>query len=220
MKKLILAIIAVTAAVSCSPLKIAMNQTGSDGSRYIVTTNQHLFSAGKGSIEIALGTKISGRDTILGFIITCDANVGHGVFNQGNKLMFRLADNSEISLTNLYDKEYEESEQTSVSNDYRQQYGWAYAYDPWTDGIYVTPYEVTRVIPHVNTYKVTNSYALYLVTKPQLKDLTSKGIRKIRVEIEDSDLDTQDTEGVSEMFKQMYDCLRSAVDTQVVRTEF
>lgn len=220
MQKILFAIIAAVAFASCAPLKIAMNQTGSDGSRYILTSNQHLFNAGKGNIEVALGAKVYGRDTLMAILITCDANVGHGVFNKGNKLMFRLKDNSEIVLTNLYDKEYEETQETNVSNEYRHEYGWGYAYSPWMDEVYVLPYEVTRTVPRINTYTVANSYALYLISKPQMHDIITKGIVKIRVEVEDRDLDTEDTEGFAEMFHQMCELIKSAANEQVVRTKF
>lgn len=211
---------AVITVVCCSPLRIAIDQTESDGSRYLVTSDQSLFHSGKGNVDIALGTKMMGKDTILAFLITCDANVGHGVFNKGNKLMFRLKDNSEIVLENLYDKEYEENEETRVSQTYKSDIAWGYAYNPWSDDIYVTPYEVTRVIPQVNHYKTSNSYALYLVTWPQMSDLMTKGVKKLRVEIEDADLDMTDTEGVSSLFSQMFVCLRDAARKQVVRSAF
>jgi len=220
MKKLIFILSVLAALLSCSPLRIAMDQTSSDGSRYLVTSDQFLFHGGKGNIDLALGAKISGKDTIVAFLITCDANVGHGVFNKGNRLMFRLSDNSEIFLENLYDKEYEENQETHVSQTYKTDVGWGYAYNPWIDEVVVSPYEVTRVIPQVNTYKTTNSYALYLVTYPQLTDLMTKGIKKIRVEIEDSDLDMENTEGVSEMIKAMVECLINAANTSVQRTAF
>lgn len=220
MKKVFLLLSVVLTVVCCSPLRVAMDQTGSDGARYLLTSDQHLFRSGKGNVDIAIGAKIMGRDTILAFLLTCDANVGHGIFNKGNRLMFRLSDDSEIFLDNLYDKEYEEHEETSVSNRFKTDYGLAYAYNPWYDEVYVTPYEVTRVVPQVNTYKTTNSYALYLVTKPQMTDLLNKGIKKIRVEIEDSDLDMNDTDGVSGMFLEMCNCLKTAAADKQVRTEF
>jgi len=206
---------------SCgTPLKIVMNRTTPEGERFVVTSDQHLFHAGKGNMDLALGAKIVGKDTVLAFVITCDADSGHGIFDKGNKLMFRLSDNSEISLSNLYDKEYEEHEDTSVSQQYQTDYGYSYSYSPWTDDIYISPFEVTRLVPRINHYKTTNSYALYLVTKQQLNDIISKGVKKLRVEIEDKDLDMTDTEGVAPLISNMYACLKDGIANPVSRSKF
>jgi len=197
-----------------------MDRTDSDGARYLLTSDQYLFRGDDGSIDIALGEKYIGKDTIMAFLITYDANSGHGVFNKGNKLMFRLGDKSEIALSNVYDKEYEEKEETQVNDRIHTDVAWSYSYSPWTDEIYVTPYEVTRVIPQVRRYKISNSYGLYLVSKSQLNSLMTKGITKIRVETENSDMDMTDTEGVSQMIVEMYKCLQSSVLASLNRTAF
>lgn len=222
MKKiyLLLALSSFILASCATPLRISMNRTTPEGERFVVTSDQHLFRAAKGNMDIAMGAKISGKDTVLAFVITCDANSGHGIFDKGNKLMFRLSDNSEISLSNLYDKEYEEHEDTSVSQHYQTDYGYSYSYSPWTDDIYISPFEVTRLVPRINHYKTSNSYALYLVTKKQINDIISKGVKKLRVEIEDKDLDMTDTEGVAPLISEMYACLKEGIATPVSRSEF
>lgn len=220
MKKMIFALVAALTVASCSTLRVAMDQTQSDGTRNLITSDQYLFRSGGGSIDIALGERYKGNDTVMAFLITYDARSGHGVFNKGNKLMFRLNDGSEISLTNIYDKEYDVQEETHVTDNFRTDYGWAYSYSPWTDDVYVTPYEVTRVVPQVRHYKTTNSYGLYLVSKTQLKALMTKGIKKLRVETENDELDWTDTEGVSKLITDMYNCLQSSVATGITRTTF
>lgn len=205
---------------SCStPLKISMNRTTAEGDRYVVTSDQRLFHAAKGNMDIAMGTKISGKDTVLAFVLTCDADSDHGIFDEGNKFMFRLSDGSEISLSNLYDKEYEKDEGTSVSQQYQTDYGYSYSYSPWTDDIYISPFEVTRLVPRINHYKTTKSYALYLVTPKQLTDIITKGVKKVRVEIENKDIDMTDTENVAPLISKLYECLKGGLSKEL-RSEF
>jgi len=166
-----------------------------------------------------MGAKISGKDTVLAFVLTCDADSDHGIFDEGNKFMFRLSDGSEISLSNLYDKEYEKDEGTSVSQQYQTDYGYSYSYSPWTDDIYISPFEVTRLVPRINHYKTTKSYALYLVTPKQLTDIITKGVKKVRVEIEDKDIDMTDTENVAPLISQLYECLKGGLSKEL-RSEF
>lgn len=217
---IILAAAALAVASCGGPLRIAMNTTSPDGTRNIVTSNQHLFRFNKGNIEIALGARITDRDTVLGILVTCDAHTDYGIFDKGNRMMFRLSDGSEISLSNIYEREYEQHEETSVSNQYRTDYGYAYSYSPLMDDIYITPFEVNRLVPRVNTYKVTNSYALYLITKKQLEDIIGKGVMKIRVETDSHDLDMNDTQEASQLFSAMYACLKTGFANAVVRSEF
>jgi len=197
-----------------------MNTSTPDGKRTVVTSDQPLFNTSGGHLTIALGTRISGKDTIMGVLITCSANTGHGVFDKEDRLMLRLSDNSEIILKNLYDKEFENIEETTVTDQYKTEYGAAYSYDPWMDAIYVTPYEVTRVVPQVHHYKTTNSYALYLITKKEIQDIISKGVVKLRVEIEDRDLDMKNTDGVSALFANLRECLMGGIAAGTQRTEF
>lgn len=208
------------AMMSCSPLKIVVNNSSPDGSRLLLTSNQPLFNSNGGQISVALGTKIAEKDTIVGILITYDANTGHGVFNKDNRLMFRLTDNSEMTLTNLYDKEFENIDETSVTDQFKTDYGVAYSYDPWLESVIVTPYEITRLVPQVHRYKTTNSYALYLITRQQLQDIITKGVVKLRVETEDRDMDMTSTEGVATTFANLRTCLTEGVKAGPQRSAF
>lgn len=222
MKRFILFAIAaaLVANVSCSPLRIAMNSTDADGVRTLLTTNQRLMGNAQGVMDIALGARIDKKDTVLAVLVTIDADSGHGVFNKGNLMRIRLNDNKEINLENLYDKEYEEKEETYVSQTPKTDFGYAYSYDYFTGDIWVSPYTINRMVPTVRTSKSSYSYALYLITKPQLNDIITKGVKKLRVEIENSDLDMPETSGVSELFKDMYLVLREEINKNFVRSAF
>lgn len=222
MKRTFCFIIAAVAlmAASCSPLRIVLNSTDSTGARSMLTSNKNLMGNFDGAVDIALGSRIEKKDTILAVLITIDADSGHGVFNKGNQMKIRLNDDSVIELTNLYDKEYEEKEETYVSQSTRFQTRYAYAYDIFTDDIWVTPYTVSQMVPEVHTSKKSLSYALYLISKKQLNDIITKGVKKLRVEIENYDLDMPDPSGASATFKELYDFLRQEMNVTYKRTEF
>jgi len=212
--------LAALAIMSCSPLKIAVNTSAPDGKRTVATSNQPLFNSNGGQVSVAFGARISGKDTIVGIVITYDANTGHGVFDKDHRMMFRLSDKSEIILKNLYDKEFENIDETTVTDQFKSDYGVAYAYDPWLEGVVVYPYEVTRLVPQVHRYKTTNSYALYLITRQELDDIITKGVVKLRVETADCDLDMNNTEGVSSLFSELRACLLEGIQTGPIRSEF
>lgn len=220
-KAFIISILAVVlAAASCSPLRLVLNSTDSKGVRTLATSNQPLMGSIQGSMEIAMAARIEKKDTILAVILTVDAESGHGIFNKGNKMMVRLNNDSVIELENLYDKEYEEKEETYVSNTTRTHLDYAYAYDYFTGDIYVAPYMVNQMVPQVHRTHHSYSYALYLISKNQLNDIITKGVKKLRVEIENDDLDMPDSSGVSELFKELYSVLKEGMGTQYVRKEF
>jgi len=211
---------AVITAASCSPLKLVMNSTDSEGVRTLLTSDQKLMGSLKGVMDIALGSRIEKKDTVLAVLLTANVDSGHGIFNKGNQMKIRLKDGSEIDLVNLYDKEYEETEETYVSHSNRMKFGYAYTYDYFTDDIWLTPYAVNQMVPEVRKTKNSLSYALYLISKTQLNDIISKGVVKLRVEIENDDIDMDDTSMVSLLFKDMYDVLRDGMNTNFVRSEF
>lgn len=220
-KALIVSLVAVAlATVSCSPLKLVMNSTDSKGVRTLVTSDQTLMSNFKGSMDIAMAARVEKKDTILALIVTIDANSGHGLFNKGNKMMIRLNDDSVIELTNLYDKEYEEKEETYVTNSTRQRFDYAYAYDFYTGTIDVYPYMVNQMVPEVRTNTKNLSYALYLISKKQLNNVITKGVKKLRVEIENDDIDMTETSSVAGLFQGMYAVIQEGLGKNHVRTEF
>jgi len=212
---------AILALCACSPLRIVMNTTSPEGERTIVTSEQHLFSYNQGEMEAALGCRIHGKDTVLALLVTSDANSGHGIFDKGNKLMVRFNDNSVIELKNLYDKEFESHTETGVTQQMKTDFGYAYTYDWWTDSIDLTPYQINRMVPQAYTRKVSKSYALYLLTRKDIKALMNKPVVKFRVEVEDADLDMPNTEGVNELFTALMTCLmEEGINKKFERSEF
>jgi len=174
---------AILALCSCSPLRIVMNTTSPDGERTIVTSDQPLFTYSQGQLTAALGCRIHGRDTVLALLVTSDADSGHGIFGKGDRVMVRFQDNTEFSIENLYDKEFETHTETGVTQHMQTDYGYAYSYDPYFDDIYLTPYQINRMVPRAYTRKVSNSYALYLLNREQITSLMTKPVIKLRVEI-------------------------------------
>jgi len=220
MKKIFLIMAVAVAAAACSPLRLAMNVTDSKGVRTLATSNIPLMGNVDGSMEIALAARVEKKDTIMAVVLTVDADSGHGIFNKGNKMMFRLADNSVIELENLYDKEYEEQTETYTTTTTVPRYGYGYAYDYFWGDIYVAPYMVNQMVPEVRTRKNSYSYALYLISKRQLLNIINSDVKKLRVEIENNDLDMPDPRGVSSMFKDMYSVLREGLVHNYVRKTF
>ncbi|MCQ2182092.1 MAG: hypothetical protein MJY89_01635 [Bacteroidales bacterium] len=209
MKKTVVIIAAtILALCSCSPLRIVMNSTSPDGERTILTSDQHLFSYNKGELTAALGCRIQGRDTVLALLVTSDANSGHGIFDKGDRIMVRFNDESVMELTNIYDKEFETYTESGVTQHMRTDFGYAYYYDAWTGSIDLTPYQINRMIPEAYTRKVSNSYALYLLSKKDIVALMTKPVIKFRVEIEDADLDMPNTGEVNNLFSAMMSCLK------------
>lgn len=217
MKKFILAASALALFLSaCSPLQIVMNSKSPEGIRTVLTSDQHLF----GNFDIALGASIEPKDTVLGILITCDKNTDHGIFDKGDRMKLRLADQTVITLDNIYHKEFDKEVQTYNTVNRTTEFGVAYTYDPYFGTVWVDPVEVRRLVPQVNTKTVTRSYALYLISKTKLSDIISKGVVALRIEVEDDEFDMKGTDGVSSLLSQMYDCLKEGIANDKKRTEF
>lgn len=216
MKKILTAALACILAVGCSPLRIAMDSRTKEGARIVYTTDKSLSA----QMDIALGAKVDEKDTSLAIILTCNKFTDHGIFDKGDKMMFRLSDQSVIELTNIYHKEFERETSTRQTQERVNSYGLAYAYDPFTDGVYLTPYEVTSFIPRARVDVTTKSYALYFISESQIQRIIDKGVIKMRIEIEDSELDWTSTGGISELFAQMKDCLYERISKPHVRSKF
>lgn len=220
MKKISIILAVILAAASCSSLRLVMNSVDSKGARTLVTSNTNLMGGVDGTMEIALGARVEGKDTVMAVILTVEADSGHGIFNEGNKMKLRLNDDSVIELTNLYDKEYEEETETYTTTTRIPTTRWAYAYDYYYGDFFVAPYMVNQMIPEVRTRKNSYSYALYLISKPQMNNIIGKGVKKLRVEIENDDLDMADPRCVSDIFKSLYDVLREGLAKNYVRKAF
>ncbi len=219
MKKLLL-VLPLLFAVSCSSVKLVVNTTTKDGERRMLTSNQDLFHTNDYDFQIALGARVDeDNDTIVGILITCDAERGgSGVFEEGDRLLIRLADQEKIELTNLLDHKYESYTETQVTD--RVQTSYAYAYSPWGPWGYVTPYQVTSIVPQVYTDQINNSYALYLVTADQLKAIISKGVAKLRIETEDINVDMPYTENVAYQMEQLTRCLIEGFQNPATGADF
>lgn len=218
MKKFFALFVVAATLCSCGIIRIDMDTRDKDGSRIVMTSDSRLF----GDVEIALGAKVMNKkDTVLAILATYDGRSDHGVFTVGDKMSFRLSDQSVITLTNIYDRQYEKSTETYTTNDRVSSYGYAYAYDPYMMGFYVTPYEMSSFVPRVHTSTTTKSYALYLITKKQVTDIIAKGIVKFRVEIENDELDmVSGTERVTAIIAEQYACLKEGLSKQHKRKDF
>lgn len=218
MKRLVILIFAAVMLSSCGVVRLAIDSQDKDGSRVVLTSDKHLFSC----VDVALGARIKNqKDTVLAVLVTYDGRSNHGVFGVGNQMMFRLSDDSVISLSNIYDREYEKNTETYTSDERLTEYGYAYAYDPFTMDIYVAPYEATTFIPRVHTSTTTLSYGLYLITKKQLQDIIEKGVKKIRLEIESDELDMNSgADKISKIFDEQYTCLKNNFEDPHHRSEF
>lgn len=204
------------ALTACSPLRIAMNSKSPEGIRTVLTSNLHLF----GDFDVALGASIEPSDTVLGILVTCTRSSDHGLFDKGDRMKIRLSDGSVTELENIYHKEFDREVQTFNTVDRVSQYGMSYVYDPIYDAVWVSPVEVSRMVPSLHTTTVSNSYALYLISRPQLADIISKGVVNLRIEIEDDECDMKNTSGLSGQMSDMYDCLKEGIVNGVRRTKF
>lgn len=211
---------AVLFAASCSPVKIYMDSTAADGTRKMVTTQETIKRNGKGTLGISMGASISGADTVVAVLAVLDADTGHGVFNAGDAMKFRLTDGQEITLTNLLDKKYQHNQETHVSEQWETGYGVAYAYG--ARRCFVRPYSVSYLTPEVTTTTTNNSYALYLITREQLMNIIQKGVVKMRIETESIDIDLEDgdAEQIAGILKNQILCLKERVSEKKEKTEF
>lgn len=217
MKRTSLIILAAFLALAgCGTPRIVMNSHDSTGARTVLTSDKPLY----GNFDIALGAKLEKRDTVLGIMITCGRNSDHSVFVKGDKLLFRLADDSVITLSNVYEKGFETettAEQTTMPV---ERMGFAYSYSPLLDDIYVTPYSISTFVPRTYLRTTTKSYGIYLLSKKQLSDIIEKGVIKVRVEMEDSDQDITSTANVAGNLAELYECLKGGMINAPVHKEF
>lgn len=221
MKKLLIALFACSLAVaSCSPLRIVYNSTAANGDRTVFTSSQSLFGYGKGRMDIALGSKVSVKDTLLAVLITSNQDSDHGIFDKGDRLLIRLKDDSVITLVNMYDKEYDTEINEGVTHEPVMAYGYDYVYSPWADGVFITPYEVTAMVPRRYITKTTNSYALYLISKADILNIINKGVKKLRVEDENEEFDMENPEYAAEIIGKEFDCLVEGILAGKNRSEF
>lgn len=218
MKKILTLTLAAALLCSCGAVRVAMDSRDKDGSRLILTSDKHIFN----HIDMALGAKITEqKDTVLAVLVTYDGRSNHGVFDVDDQMKFRLSDESVISLSNIYDKEFETSTETFTTTERVAEFGYAYGYDPYTRSIYVTPYEASSFVPRVHTSTSTLSYGLYLITKTQLQDIIAKGVVKLRVEIENEELDMlTGTERIAPIFAEQYACLKESFANPHQRSDF
>lgn len=220
MKKLIFLFAFAAIVCSCSSLKIIMNSVDKNGQRTVVTSNAHLFNVMAADFDAALGAQITGKDTVLAVLITSNKDSDHGIFNKGDRMMIRLADSSEIIINNVYDKEFDTSVETNYTTDTYISYVPGYVYNPYVDAIMLEPRQVTSFIPRTYVTKTTNSYALYLLSHKQLNDIMKKEVIKLRVEIEDKDIDMPNPYAAQSVFTQLWECLKEGIQNPPVRTKF
>ena len=200
----------------CNPLRIVLNSKDEDGSRTVLTSDKKLF----GNFWTALGASVKPTGTVYGILVTCDADTDHGIFDKGDQLLIRLTDNSVIKLDNIYHKEFEKETETQTNINRISDFGYVYNYDPWFDGVYISPFEISRMVPTVSTVTTTRSYALYLVSPKQLEDIMNKGVIKLRIQIEDNEFDMPDPGKVSKLFSEQFDCLKEGIANKVARADF
>jgi len=213
MKKITLFLIAALALVSCGTPKIAMD-TSIKGDRVLLTSDTKVARLNEGRITFALGAKLSKKDTIVALLVTCDADTGHGVFDRDDRIMFKYSDGSEVYLKNMYDREYESSQETHVSGTPVTTSGLYYAYGPWATGYWLYPGTVTAWVPQVYTTKTTNSYGLYPITKNDIKRAMGKEVVKLRIETNVGDVDIDDPKDIAALMKDLFQCLAEAAQNK------
>lgn len=218
MKKLSFLLLAALTLTSCNITRLAVDTKDEEGSRVLYTNDSHVFD----DVDIALGAKIdTDGDTLLAVIVTYEGRGNHSVFEYNGKMMFRLTDGSVITLTNMYKNEFEKDTETYTTNDRFSTLDYAYYYDPYSDAVYVSPYEVSHFIPRTHTRLVTRSYGLYLISKHQLQDIIDKKVIKFRVETESSELDMTSGAGkVSAILAEQFKCLQESYSHEKQRSEF
>lgn len=208
---------AATAMIaSCAAPHIAMNTVDNKGSRIICTSDLHLFK----EFSMAMGAKVAPKDTVMALLITSNRDSDHGIFDTNDRLLIRLGDGSEITLTNIYDHEFEKNQETSTTTSTEFTDLYSYAYDPVLDAVYVAPVTVRTMVPRTYTYTTTKSYALYLINKQQVHDIIQKGVVKLRVEVENDECDMASPQRTQKIVAKLYPLLMQSVETGVSRTPF
>lgn len=220
MKKSLILLLLCLLFAGCSSLRIVLNTKDNDGKRLYATSDVRLFGFGGGDVSVAMGAKVGGKDTVLAIVVTCDKDSDHGIFCKDDRMMIRLTDSTTITLYNLYDKEYEVQTNTVQTSEPVRAWGYDYCYSPWTDNVIVAPYEVYGFVPRTRISQKTNSYALYLISQSQIRQIIKSGVVKLRIEIEDRDLDMTYPENAAGIFSQLYYFLMENVRKGVVRSNF
>lgn len=219
MKKIILFSLVLVITSCSSALKIAYN-SHEDGKRTVMTSNVKLFNSQSYKFDIAMGARVSKEDTILAVLVTSDKDSDHGIFDKGNRLLIRFEGGEMIALSNLYDKEFEENTETVHTTNKVTSYGYEYVYSPYFDAISVAPYEISTFVPSSYVRRTHYSYALYLLSKKQIEDICHKKVIKLRIEIEDKDLDMPNPENASAIFSELHAFLLPNILNDVKRSEF
>jgi len=209
MKRIVCFALLAMALTSCGVSQLVLDKTYK-GKHVALTSNSYVFTENGGSYDFALGTRMSEKDTLLAVLVTYDGDSKAGIFDKDDRLMFRLSDGTEFNLRNIYDKEFESSDELVQTQRMKTDYLMQYTYSPLTDMIYVDPIVVTRSIPEIYRVKKHNSYGLYPITKSQLNGIITKGVAKMRVESLIGDNDVPHPEELSDTFKGLYECLSTA----------
>jgi len=192
---------------SCNPLRIVMDKN-KNGERTIVTSEHRMFGYKDGHFSAALGCQIHGKDTVLAILLSSDADKGHAVFDKDDKLMFRLKDGHTITLSNVYDRSaYHTEVKTETYSERVVDYTFAYNYSPWVDAFYVSPYQINTFVPRTRTYRESTSYALYLLSLKELIGVCYGDVVKVRVEVDDGYAEQDPANGISDLFKELAECL-------------
>lgn len=205
MKRLCFILATLALLTSCDTIKIAINNTNSEGERRIMTTDTRLFTTKGYEVNLAMGLLIQGRDTLEGLVITCDSPVKEALFNVGSKMLIRLSDDQTIVLKNMLNREHESHTETEVTERMQTDYG--YIYSPWSPFLDDATYRVTSMVPEVYYKQVNNSYAIYPITYDQMQAIISKGVTKLRIETNVINLDMPHTKGVADKVNNLATCL-------------
>lgn len=181
-----------------------MDTTNKQGQRTVLTPSKHLFK----TFSVALGARIHQKDTVLAVLVTSNMDSSHGIFDKDDRLLMNLGDGSKVAIFNVYDKEYDKEKETVETTENVRSFGYAYTYSPYTDQVYVHPYEVNHFIPRTYTRTVTYSYALYLIPKDRLNAICDSGVTDLRIEVENYYYDMGNTKRVQKIFSDLRECMR------------
>lgn len=182
MKIYYLALALCVMMTSCGVMgDIAFDTTDMDGVRTVLSTNKRFMSDN----NIALGCRINKADTVAALLLTSEKDANRGIFSKGDRFRVEFADGTQITLKNIYDKEFNtEVTQTETTRVIDEQVGYNYVYSPYTDRVYISPRYFTAFVPERHTYTSTLSYALYPVNYKQLVDMMTKPAVRVGIESE------------------------------------
>lgn len=207
MKKILLVGAMALCLTGCQTLNIAVNKTNEEGVRTVVTSTQHLYQ----NFDIALGVRLAPKDTIMGLLVVAESDRIAGMFDTDDRLLMQLKDGSEIVLRNTLDRDsYDVKNETRTDYNYVHG-GWSYAYGPWVGPRYITPFGATACFEHNYQTTVAESYALYLITYPEMMRIINIGVKNLRIEVEDDAPVMGNPDKVQGLFKDMFECLVQGV---------